>query len=597
MQTTRDCFLAALATSLVLTMSVAAAPASDAQVAAARLILDGWQAADPEPGERLLHVIAWRTNDRGFPADQQARLDRIMTHIQSFYRHEMERHGFGPRSIKLDRDTAGKLIIHEVVGEGAWADYGMPDGTRIRKECVPGVREKGIDIDRETVMIFTNLAEWDAKDRTFRHKSPYYAGGDWRRGTAWQLDSPELDTTSLAAIEPVVQDGQYGRISLGKHNSIFIGGIAHELGHALGLPHCRERPDEALRGTALMGSGNQTYGDELRGEGKGSFLTLAHALRLASHPQFSGSVKGLGTESRGRFSNLAATVSDKGEAFRVTGRVTGEPPVYAIIGYLDPEGGGDYDARTILTTPDAEGKFTLECAALVPGKAAELRLVACHANGATTAVSQPYAVAKNGAVDVRTMQLAFGLDGFLRALATDGLEAARKAAPRDGPAARFAMAVLDGRATDRKAVPAAEEPDATGVMPLSSCLPTEARVGWLKPAYDHLPRPEAVIESAGRLYEAGIYAHAPALHRYDLAGRWKRLQGQCGLPTQRGGSVVFVIKADGQEMFRSATLNPGTTASYDVDLTGVGMLELVTEDAGDGNAADWGVWLGPKLLR
>jgi len=36
------------------------------------------------------------------------------------------------------------------------------------------------------------------------------------------------------------------------------------------------------------------YGDEERDEGKGSFLTLAHALRLASHPQFSGSIKGLG---------------------------------------------------------------------------------------------------------------------------------------------------------------------------------------------------------------------------------------------------------------------------------------------------------------
>jgi hypothetical protein len=587
----------ALATFMVLATMVPTAPGSDADVAAARAILDGWQALDPEPGERRLHVIAWRVRDRDFPSHQRERLDRIMNHIQGFYRREMERHGFGPRSIKLDRDATGTLVVHEVIGEEAGDDYGMPDGSRIRKECVPVIREKGIDIDHETVMVFTNLAEWDPAKLTFRHKSPYYAGGDWRRGTAWQLDSPELDTTNLAAKEPMVQDGQYGRISLGKHNSIFIGGIAHELGHALGLPHCHERPDEAARGTALMGSGNRMYGDELRGDGKGSFLTLAHALRLASHSQFSGSVKGLGTEPRGSFSDLAVTVSDDGKAFRMTGRVMGEPPVYAVIGYLDPEGGGDYDARTVSATPDPRGRFALECSALVPGKAAELRLVACHANGATTTAGKPYAVASDGSVDVETMQVAFGLDGFLQTLATDGLEAAQEVAPREGPAARFATAVLGGRAADRKTVRAAEEPDATAVLPLSSCRPTEARVGWLKPAYDHLPRLEAVIESGGRFYETGIYAHAPAMHRYDLAGRWKRLRGECGLPTQRGGSVVFVIKADGRELFRSPTLNPGKTVSFDIDVAGAQTLELVTEDAGDGNGADWAVWLGPKLSR
>jgi hypothetical protein len=588
--------LAVLNATVAMTAAAAAA-GSDADVPAARAILDGWQAEAAEPGERLLHVIAWRTNDREFPADQPARLDRIMTHIQDFYRREMERHGFGPRSIRLDRDAAGRLVVHEVVGEGGWADYGMPDGSRIRKECVPVLREKGIDIDRETVMIFTNLAEWDPEKLVFRHKSPYYAGGDWRRGTAWQLDSPELDTANLAATEPLVQDGQYGRISLGRHNSIFIGGIAHELGHALGLPHCRERPDEAARGTALMGSGNRTYGDELRGDGKGSFLTLAHALRLASHPQFSGSIKWLATEASGAFAELAAEPADDGRSFRITGRVSGEPPVYAVLGYLDPEGGSDYDARTVSATPDAEGRFTLDCTPLVAGKAAGLRLVALHANGATTTVGQPYLVAKDGQVDIDTMQVTFALEPFLATLADEGPEAAGAAAPAEGPAARYAAAVLAGRAASRDSVEPARAEASQQQIALSHAKPAEAKVGWLKPAYDHLPRREAVIESAGRLYETGIYAHAPALHRYDLAGKWRRLRGACGLPTQTGGSVVFVIRTDGREVFRSPTLVPGKTAAYDVDLAGVDSLELVTEDAGDGKGADWGVWLAPELSR
>jgi len=587
-----------IAANLVLALAVPALAApSDADVAASRAILDGWQAEAAEPGERLLHIIAWRANDRDFPADQQPRLDRMMSHIEAFYRREMDRHGFGPRSITLHRDADGKLIVHEVTGEAAWADYQGGDGNRIREECKPVLREKGIDIDRETVMIFTNLAEWDPEKLSFRHKSPYYASGDWRRGTAWQLDSPELDATNLPLTEPLIRDGQYGRISLGKHNSIFIGGIAHELGHALGLPHCRERPDEAARGTALMGGGNRTYGDEERGEGKGSFLTLAHALRLASHPQFSGSIKGLGTPGTATFEDLSVAATGDGKAFQIEGRVSGSPPVYAVVGYLDPEGGSDYDARTVSATPDAEGRFTLDCTPLVPGKAGECRLLALHANGATSGLAQPYRVAKDGSVDIETMQVTLELDTFLDTLAAKGPEAARSVAPAQGPAARYAAAVLAGRSGGITSQDPATVPEAENRLPLSHAKPVEARVGWLSPAYDHLPRREAVIESAGKFYETGIYAHAPAVHRYDLAGRWKRLTGGCGLPTQRGGSVVFVIRADGREVFRSPTLRAGQSANYEIPLDDVAELELVTEDAGDGNGSDWGVWLGPELSR
>ena len=37
-----------------------------------------------------------------------------------------------------------------------------------------------------------------------------------------------------------------------------------------------------------MGAGNHTYGKELRGEGRGTFLTAAAALPLSVHPLFTG---------------------------------------------------------------------------------------------------------------------------------------------------------------------------------------------------------------------------------------------------------------------------------------------------------------------
>lgn len=567
------------------------------QAAAARNRLTAWHGEKPESGERLLHIIAWRSSDRGFAENHRQRLDRMLTDIQSFYRRELQRHGLAPGTIRLDRDTTGQLVIHEVTGAGRWADYGRSDGSRIRAECLPVLRQKGIDINRETIMIFTNLASWDPLKGRFQHKSPFYAGGDWRRGIAWQLDSPELDTLNLPLLEPLIEDGEYGRISLGKHNSIFIGGIAHELGHALGLPHCRARRDEERQGTALMGSGNRTYGDERRNEGKGTFLTLAHALRLASHPQFTKSIKGIAVTPKGEFSDLSIVARNDGKSFTVQGRADCQPPVYVVIGYLDPEGGGDYDSRTVTAVPDREGRFELECNAVVPGRSASLRLVACHVNGSTTKRTFPYSVEPSGRVDVRAARALLALDPFLDRLHVAGPAAAKQQIPADEWAVRLAAAVLEGRSDRRKTIdPQATNPDVTS-LPLSQAVPVTAQVGWRQPAYDNLPQRDALIEAAGQLYETGIYAHAPAVHAYAVGGKWRRLRGACGLPSRRGGSVVFVILSDGREVFRSPRLQPGRIVSYDVDLTDVTSLELRTENAGDGNNGDWGIWLAPMLSR
>ena len=82
-------------------------------------------------------------------------------------------------------------------------------------------------------------------------------------------DDQRLDPRLLSSKAP---GGYYGGpCSLGEFNSHYIGGLAHELGHAFGLPHdCQREAERAKRGLSLMGGGNHTYGQEQRGEGPGT---------------------------------------------------------------------------------------------------------------------------------------------------------------------------------------------------------------------------------------------------------------------------------------------------------------------------------------
>lgn len=401
----------------IVVTATAASPEQEiaVKVPAARAILDSWTNKNPETADRKLHVILWTPRDREPAPHYQERLSGLLLDIRDFYAREMERLGFGPRTLRFDHKDDKNIRIHVVKGRQPYDQYDGNSGARIRTECFPTLRAAGIDPDQETLVIFCNMSNWDETTRTINQNSPYYAGGTHRNGTAWQVDSPILNIDFIDKKEPLVKDGQYGNVSIGKYNSIFIGGVCHELGHALGLPHVRERDDEREAfGTALMGSGNRTYGDERRGEGKGSFITLTHGLRLASHPVFSGSVKGINLPANAEPRNLAITPAEDG--FTVTGAVNADPPVYGVVAYMDPEGGSDYDATSTTAVPDADGRFTLHCRALEKGKKAELRLVFLQANGvasgflSNTPYRYPYSVDSDGKIALEEALLKIGAE-------------------------------------------------------------------------------------------------------------------------------------------------------------------------------------------
>jgi hypothetical protein len=572
------------------------------EVERAMALVAAWEDDQPVRAARQLRVVYWTPADREPAPGYRERLTRVMRYTRDFYARQMEAYGLGRRSVNLELAEDGLLKLRVARGPKPFAHYRTESGQEIRKDCAAMLAQEGVRADDETLVIFCNLATWDAEKRTMRQDSPYYAGGDHRKGTAWQVDSPLLDPDLIGEQASMLQDGQYGRISLGRYNSIFVGGVVHELGHALGLPHCAESPREkATRGTALMGSGNHTMGQELRGEGLGTFLSFGDALRLRTHVQFSGSQKGMGERAEVAWQRLAVTTDAQGSAV-ITGTIAGKVPVYAVIGYADPTGGSNYDAQTGATVPAADGTFRVVIPAPPAGKgpSGEFRLVACCVNGAKTAdvgdnskPAFPFACG-DGRYDLTPTTSYLGLLSALDAVRT-GTRTDDALRPLDTRTQDILRRLLATRDDGDKTEPAALPATVTST-PLSDTRPQSAKTGWGGVHYDRLP-PQGPLLCGNHLFAHGIYAHAEARHVYRLGGAWRTLSGSCGIGDDGFGPVEFVILGDGKELWRSGEVKPGPAKAFSVAVAGITLVELRASLTPAGASGAWGVWLEPVLDR
>ena len=575
----------------------------DVDIARALALTQAWETQQPERAVRPLRVVYWTPLDREPAPAYRERLTRVMLYMQEFYAAQMASYGLGRRSVNLEIEADGLLKLRIARGKNPFFQYRTESGDEVRKDCVEVLKGEGLTANDETLVIFCNLATWDENKRTMRQSSPYYAGGTHRNGTAWQVDSPLLDPNLLGEKTAMLTDGQYGHISVGRYNSIFVGGVVHELGHALGLPHCAESAEElATRGHALMGSGNRTMGEELRGEGLGTFLTLAHALKLLTHVQFSGSVKRMTENAEVTWTSIGVKNDDRGGII-CTGKVSGLNPVYAVLAYADPTGGGDYNAHVGVGVPDATGAFTVTIPPPITSKATtgELRLVACCVNGAATAYagsngkpSFPFGI-NNGRVDLTPTMTLIDLTDALP-LARAGTLTADARARLQPRAQEVLLRLLAPDHAKNKPIPA-DVPIKTLSIPLSDCQPLSAVTGWGGVHYDRLPPKDEPLLSCGQLFVHGLYAHVDALHVYQVGNKWSRLRGQCGIGAGGYGPVEFIIMGDDKELWRSGVVKSEDIKSFSVVLTGIKEVKLMTKVTEKGPGGAWGVWLEPQLER
>ena len=548
-----------------------------------------------------LRVAYFTPSDREPIPGYVERIDRCMTEVQRFYREGMIAAGYGPLTFELERDDAGRLKVFNVAGKHPMETYGRDSSGDVRDEVKAALTPRGIDIDQETIVIFQVLLRWDG-DKA-EEVGSYVGGGGHLSGTAWVYDDAKLDPRKLDSKEP---GGFYGRpCSIGEFNSHYLGGIAHELGHALGLPHDAQQSADNDRGESLMSGGNHTYGNNLRGEGAGTFLTAASAMPLKTIRVVAGDLKDAHKDPNCKLRELDARFQD-GKIILI-GALDAEPAAYGVVAYNDPaEPEADYEAIGWIDQIDADGRFKLAIGELQPGQEYQLRLRVCHVNGGSTWFPFDYHVAESGQPDIDVFRYSVPLDQAVDAYAA-GERARMEKLSRELERRFNSMPTVCAKAAHLRTLldsPAprslAEVPDSSHSVSVSTLAFAEESVGWGRPLRDQVliePPGQCFLSVDGQFYREGLFAHAPARHVLDLGGRWRRFRSRLGIQDGHWGTVVFVVRGDGRELFRSDLVNAGELAEANVSVADLDRLELIVEDGGDGPGNDWGIWVEPRLER
>ncbi|MFD1936684.1 NPCBM/NEW2 domain-containing protein [Nonomuraea mangrovi] len=107
-----------------------------------------------------------------------------------------------------------------------------------------------------------------------------------------------------------------------------------------------------------------------------------------------------------------------------------------------------------------------------------------------------------------------------------------------------------------------------------------------------------VLSLGGVVHAKGLGTHAPSTVSYYAGGRCGSLTATVGVDDEIPdyGSVVFKVVADGKAVYTSPVLT-GTSVPVPVtaELTGAQYVDLVVEDAGNGNTGDHADWASARF--
>lgn len=194
-----------------------------------------------------LDVIYFIPNDKTAVANYQNRLSAILLGIQSFYKTNMNNNGYGSKTFGLWTDVNNSASVRILVINGAhptsyYPYNGGSANVNTEVDAYFAANPSQKSSQHSLILMPTTMNT----DGTTVESVPFYGTGT----RCFAIDYASFDISHIG--KP------------GSEGSIFTkwyGGIAHEMGHALNLPHSHAtKTEQASYGTNLMGAGNYTLG-------------------------------------------------------------------------------------------------------------------------------------------------------------------------------------------------------------------------------------------------------------------------------------------------------------------------------------------------
>lgn len=293
-----------------------------------------------------LNVVYFLGSDTEPVPDYERRLSELLLYLQQFYGREMQRHGYGARSFGLDIKSPGRVNIIEYKAKNPAAHYPYENGGGWKAAQELEEFFKANPDRKKSQHTLVIMPTWNDEKNGPDNPGgvPFYGMGR----NCFALDYPAFDIKHL---------GQKTRE--GQLLTKWYGGLAHELGHGLNLPHNHQTASDGKKyGTALMGAGNYTFGTSP------TFLTPASCALLDACEVFSVTPAQKFYEGRPEVEIKDTAISFKGDQILISGSYKSPQTVKALNVYVqDPPYAvnQDYDAVSFSQRLGKKsGKFSIK---------------------------------------------------------------------------------------------------------------------------------------------------------------------------------------------------------------------------------------------
>lgn len=572
-------------------------------VTSAKSRIEEWNKQRSVEINRPIHLFYWHPKDHAPIAGYQERISDLMVEMQDFFRAEMQRHGFGPMTFQMATNASGAPKIHTVTS--AHSDTGSYYNVmnHMHEDLLVKFKEIGLP-EGSPCFVFIHAPQLAQLQRN--PENPLTTLAVYDNEWYYSLRVCNIDSSELTTKPPT-------DTASSRYHTFLKRNLARNLGILFGLSVNNQiRSHTATSSHEVMNYPNWLLSPESAPPTSLPQLSLSSALTLASHTVFTNSAKGINSRVFPNISMLKIRQLENGQ-IRLSGKVESSVPAYALLTEVS-DLSQDYHGRAhteIFPSPVNENNLFLSTLPLLKANTEyKLSLKFLYVNGAgsllapqKTELSTILKTNQNGVPDLQNFedisnltQLGFlvGADDYSgarieleRILAQDISDRARSAAEH----------MTQSFFQNEQHLSPAKINLSIKNIALSKTKEDSFSVGWGAVVKDRLPTRRALILDRGELFTHGIYAHANSKGVYKLGGQWQRFSGSVGIAEGKYSSAHFTIIGDEQTLWQSPHIGLGQRVRFEIDVSKVNTLEILTTHAPGKKNSCWTIWYEPTLSR